>query len=378
MSRHLVIVGAGTAALSCAAKLRALSADIAITIIGDEPCAPYQRPPLSKAYLTGDLPLARLALRPAQWYADNQIRLRLNTCVVALDCAAHTLTLADGQSLTYDALLLATGACAKHLPAEVFDQGKVLRSIADADQLAASMQPGQQVLVLGGGYVGLEFAASARKKALAVSLVEAAPRILNRVAAALTADYFRALHQGQGVRIFEGVSVTAFTPQDGKTLVTLSDGQSLSVDWVVVGIGATPNDQLARAAGIACDDGILIDAAGRTSEARVYAAGDCARTAGQARIESVQNAIEQGEAVAYSLLNEPVPLRKTPWFWSDQYHAKLQIAGLNTGYDRVEVKSGTREGAQSVWYYQGQRLLAVDAINDPVTYMTVRRQLDTK
>ncbi|MNR11414.1 Putidaredoxin reductase [compost metagenome] len=210
-------------------------------------------------------------------------------------------------------------------------------------------------------------------------LVEAGERILGRVASRETADYFRELHRSHGVEILEGVGLQSLCDKAGATQATLSGGRQIEVDFTVVGIGAIANDELAAACGLETRNGVLINEACQTSDPLIFAVGDCAtllRDGLTTRTESVQNAIEQGETAAHSMLGLELPAGKTPWFWSDQYDTKLQIAGINRGYDRTEVKTGTRPGAQSVWYYAGEKLIAVDAINDPVTYMTVRRMLD--
>lgn len=384
MRNNIVIVGAGQAAVSCAARLRVLSPDCSIILIGDEPHLPYQRPPLSKAFLTGDLSTERLALKPRNWYDTQAIGLKTGSPVSTIDRRKRLVILQDGEQLQYDKLVLATGARPRVLPDTLTRNAcriYTLRGIADAEMLKGELRSGNRLLVIGGGYVGLEFAASATKAGLHVVLVEAAERILGRVAAAETADYFRELHRSHGVEILESVGVRSICDIDGARRASLSNGEQIDVDFVVVGIGAIANDRLAVECGLETRNGVLVNEAGQTSDPLIFAAGDCATLFGEAvtaRIESVQNAIEQGETAAHSLLGQDAPARKTPWFWSDQFDAKLQIAGINSGFDRTEVKTGTRAGAQSIWYYAGETLIAVDAINDPVTYMTVRRILDSR
>nr|MBO2510182.1 pyridine nucleotide-disulfide oxidoreductase [Gammaproteobacteria bacterium] len=383
MAERIVIVGAGQAAVACAARLRALSADSLITVIGSETHLPYQRPPLSKAFLAGELTIERLALRPQTWFADQRIELRTGETVTAIDRDQRLVRLAGGERLAYDRLVLATGSRARELPASLAtSRSYTLRGIDDALRLRDELQEGRRVLVIGGGYVGLEFAASASKAGLKVTLVEAGPRILGRVAAPQTAEYFRALHLSRGVEIREGVGIQSLSETVDGIQARLSDGQELCVDFVLAGIGALANDELAQACGLACDNGVLVDELCRSSDPAIYAVGDCATVVeaggNRRRIESVHNAIEQGETAASAMLGLEPPAKKTPWFWSDQYECKLQIAGLNQGYDRIEVKPGNRPGAQSVWYYAGEQLLAVDAINDPVTYMKVRRDFDAQ
>lgn len=383
MSETIVIVGAGQAAVSCAARLRALSPDCSITLIGDEPHLPYQRPPLSKAFLTGALAPERLAVRPRTWYEAQSVTLKSGVQVTSIDRLKRLVIVQNGEQIPYDKLVLTTGSRPRELPDSLAPNVKhiyTLRGIDDAQRLKDELRPGNKALVIGGGYVGLEFAASASKAGLETVIVEAAERILGRVASAQTADYFRELHRSNGVEILEGVGVLSICDNVGSTQVLLSNGKHIDVDFIVVGIGAIANDQLAVACGLETRQGILINEACQTSDPLIFAAGDCAimiRDGVALRIESVQSAIEQGETAAYSLLGLDIPPASTPWFWSDQYDSKLQIAGINGGYDRTVVKAGTRPGAQSVWYYAGDKLLAVDAINDPVTYMTVRRMLDS-
>jgi len=364
------------------AELRQLAPDRAITLIGDEPWLPYQRPPLSKAYLGGEWTVDRLALRPAEWFASEGIETRLGVRVDAIDRKPAKLHLSDGSTLGYDDLVLCTGARARPLP-EALSQGLegiyTLRGIADADALRSEMQAGRHVLIIGGGYIGLEFAAIAVKSGLKVTLVEAAERILGRVAAAETADYFRALHRAKGVDLREATHVAELSGNPHVKRAYLSDGDVLDVDFVVAGIGAVAADDLARDAGLTISNGIAVDDHCRTSDERILAAGDCTsfiRGETRLRLESVQNAIEQGEAAAATLSGSTAGRKFSPWFWSDQYDTKLQIAGVSQGYDRVVRRPAKREGAQSIWYLKAEKLIAVDAINDPTSYMTGRRLID--
>ncbi|WP_119273364.1 NAD(P)/FAD-dependent oxidoreductase [Taklimakanibacter deserti] len=382
MVRRTVIIGGGQAAISMIAEVRQLAPDRAITLIGDEPWLPYQRPPLSKAYLGGEWTIDRLALRPAEWFASEGIDTRLGVSVEAIDRKSAKLHLSDGSTLSFDDLVLCTGARARPLP-EALSQGLkgiyTLRGIADADALRSEMQEGRHVLIIGGGYIGLEFAAIAVKSGLKVTLVEAAERILGRVAAAETADYFRALHRAKGVDLREATQVAELSGNPHVKRAYLSDGDVLDVDFVVAGIGAVAADDLARDAGLTISNGIAVDDHCRTSDERILAAGDCTsfiRGETRLRLESVQNAIEQGEAAAATLAGSTAGRKFSPWFWSDQYDTKLQIAGVSQGYDRVVRRPAKREGAQSIWYLKAEKLIAVDAINDPASYMTGRRLID--
>ncbi|MEJ6395743.1 FAD-dependent oxidoreductase [Gymnodinialimonas sp. 2305UL16-5] len=377
---QVTVVGAGQAGASCVAKLRTDGFGGKITLIGDEAVPPYQRPPLSKAYLLGDMALDRLFLRPEAWYAENNIDLRLGAAVEAVDAGEKTLRLA-GEILSYDALVIATGSSPRRLPAKIGGDlagVHVVRDLADVDAMEPEVTEGRRALIVGGGYIGLEAAAVARKRGMDVTLIEAAPRILGRVAAEETADYMRALHEGHGVTILEGVGIDHLTGAEGKVVgAVLSNCADMRVDMVIVGIGITPNTALAEMAGVACNNGIVTDLKGRTSDPAIWAAGDCTSLSYRGeriRLESVQNAIDQAEAVAKNILGADEDYVPKPWFWSDQYDLKLQIAGLSTGYDYVAVRDGGK--ARSHWYYAGDTLLAVDAMNDPRGYMIGKRLIE--
>ncbi|TMV94552.1 pyridine nucleotide-disulfide oxidoreductase [Thioclava sp. BHET1] len=375
----IVIVGAGQAAASMAARLRKKGYDGAITVVGAEPVAPYQRPPLSKGYLLGEMPLERLMLRANDWWANNDISLRLDCSVTEIDPKAQVVQLSDGESLDYSELALCTGATPRRLPASLGGNlGNVftVRSLADVDAMRAQFRPGQRLVVIGGGYIGLEAAAVARKLGLEVALVEAAPRILGRVACAQTANAIRALHQENGVEIIEGLGLLSLRGDTVVTAVELEDGRVIEADFAIVGIGVTPNEEIARKAGIHCENGIAVDAQGRCSEDHIWAAGDCAAFpggAGPLRLESVGNAIDMGELVAENMLGAAQDYSPKPWFWSDQFDSKLQIAGLNIGYDSVVARAG--EGA-SFWYFRDGALIAVDALNDARAYMIGKRLIE--
>jgi 3-phenylpropionate/trans-cinnamate dioxygenase ferredoxin reductase subunit len=375
----VVVIGAGQAGASLVAKLRSEGYQGPITLIGEEPVPPYQRPPLSKKYLLGEMALERLYLRPESYYAEAGIDLRLGVRVTGIDRAARAVVM-GAERLGYEHLVLATGSRPRHLPAAIGgDLGgvHVVRTLADVDAMAPGFVPGARVLIVGGGYIGLEAAAVAASRGMQVVLVEMAPRILQRVAAPETSDYFRALHGRHGVDIREGVGLERLLGDGQVSGARLSDGTELAVDMVIVGVGIVPDTALAEAAGLAIDNGIAVDAQGRSSDPAIWAAGDCASFPygdGRLRLESVPNAIDMADCVAGNILGRGVDYVPKPWFWSDQYDVKLQIAGLSTGYDRIV----TRDGAASVsfWYYRGEALLAVDAMNDPRAYMVGKRLID--
>ncbi len=374
-----LIIGGGQAAMSLAEKLRALGAEDSITIVGEEPVPPYERPPLSKGYLMGEQEKERLFLRPEAIYAEKNIALRLGKRATALDPSAKEVTVGE-DTLSYGQLALVTGSTPIRLPEAIgggLDGVFTVRTLADIDAMTPRFQEGARVLVVGGGYIGLEAAAVAAKLGLRVTLVEMADRILGRVAAPETADVIRAAHLAHGVDIREGVGLTTLEGEGAVSAAHLSDGTELPVDFVIVGIGIRPATALAEAAGIVCNNGIGVDAFGRTSVTDIWAAGDCTSFPyrdGRLRLESVQNAIDQAEAVAANMLGSETPYHPFPWFWSDQYDLKLQIAGLNTGYTHV-VRREKDEGL-SHWYFNEDRFLAVDAINAPRDYMVGKRLLE--
>ncbi|MCZ7452871.1 FAD-dependent oxidoreductase [Rhizobium rhizogenes] len=384
MTGRLVIVGAGQAAFALAAKLRALKDERPITIIGSEDAYPYQRPPLSKKYLLGEMSFDRLMFRPEEWYAENNVDIRLSTWVEDIDRKAKTVRMQDGSTLAYDKLVLATGAAPRLLPASIggdLEGVLTVRDKRDADRLMEEMKPGRRLLVIGGGYIGLEAAAVARKLGLDVTLIEMADRILQRVAAKETADIMRDIHQANGVSIREKTGLVRLVGMDGRVAAAeLSDGAMLDVDFVIVGIGVTPNDRLARESGLEVGNGIVVDNYTRTSDRDIHAVGDCALLPwrGQSvRLESVQNAVDQAEATAAVLAGTETAYEAKPWFWSDQYEVKLQIAGFNLGYDETVLRLGAREGSWSVWYFREGRFVAVDAVNDAKAYVAGKKLLDT-
>ena len=383
MSDPIVIIGAGQAAAAFAGKLRALGSDRPVTIVGDEPVLPYQRPPLSKKYLVGEATFDRLLLKPPAWYEANAVTVLTGRKATAIDRTRRVVVLDDGQELSYATLVLATGATPRRLPAVIGGdlQGVyTLRDKADADALMADFQPGRRLLVLGGGYVGLETAAVARTRGLEVTVIELADRILKRVAAAATADLVRDLHRTHGVDILESTSIVRLIGTEGRlTGAELMDGRTIAADLAVVGIGVAPNAGLAEASGLAVDDGILVDELARTSDPDILAIGDCARFPyGERliRLESVQNAFDQGEAAAAALVGAGGAYAPQPWFWSDQYDAKLQIAGLHHGYDDTLTVDGPRPGSHAVWYFAAGAMIAVDALNFPAAFVTAKKLLE--
>ncbi|RJE88018.1 NAD(P)/FAD-dependent oxidoreductase [Paracoccus onubensis] len=378
---RIVILGAGQAAASMAARLRANGHHGPLTVIGAEAAAPYQRPPLSKAYLLGDMSLDRLTLRAPEWWQEQEITLRLNECARSIDRETQEIVTEKGR-IGYDILALTLGASPRRLPENIggtLAGVHVIRNLADVDHLAPELQSGRRLVVVGGGYIGLEAAAVARKLGLDVALVEAAPRILSRVAAAETADMIRELHRKHGVEIIENVGVSRLNGDKRVSGVTLQNGRTLPADLVVTGIGVAPETALAQEAGLAVENGIAVDEYGQSSDPAIWAAGDCAsfpHLGKRIRLESVGNAIDMAELVADNICGARKPYVAKPWFWSDQFDAKLQIAGLGNGHDHIVTRAGDRPHSGSVWYYSASRLLAVDALNDPRAYMIGKRLIE--
>lgn len=378
MSR-IVIVGAGHAGGSAAALLRQYGFDGEVVLIGEEPVAPYQRPPLSKALLKGEGEEEDLLLRPADFYLEQGIEMRLGQTVTAIDRVGKQVVLSDETTVAYDTLILATGSTARKLEVPGADLTGVLelRTLADARKLRAAITPGVRLVVVGGGYVGLEVAASARALGAEVVVVEREARLLARVASDVLAGFMRDAHTRQGVEVLTGRTVTAFQPgEEGSVAgVTLNDGQSLPADLVVVGVGGVACEGLGAAAGLTCDGGVVVDETARTSDPDIYALGDMTRRpvpvhdGRVVRLESVPNALEQAKQAAAAITGRTPPPPEVPWFWSDQYDLKLQMAGLADGADRRIVRGDATGPGFAVFHLAGDRLLCVEAVNAPAEFM---------
>ena len=379
----IVIVGAGHAGGVVAALLRQYGVEGAVTLIGDEPAAPYQRPPLSKAWLKGDADLDGVLLKPESFYAAHAIDLRTGVRVMHLDHGARTVVTEGGEAIAYTTLILATGARARPLPIPGADLPGVLalRTLADAEALKASLRPGVKLAVIGGGYVGLEAAASGRALGAEVVVIERERRLLARVACATLSAFFESTHERHGVRFELSAAVSAIEGVDHVEGVRLEDGRTIACDVALVGVGAIPNDYLARAAGLDCADGVRVDLDARTSDPAVFAIGDCTRRPMPLydrdwRLESVPNALEQAKAAACALAGRPRPAPEVPWFWSDQYNLKLQIAGLPFDVVEVVVRGAPEEGRFAVFHLgAGDRIMAVEAVNAPPEFMGGRQMI---
>jgi 3-phenylpropionate/trans-cinnamate dioxygenase ferredoxin reductase component len=380
--KSIVIIGAGQAAAQAAISLRAGGFDGAITMIGDENALPYQRPPLSKAYLSGAMSMERVTLKPAESWAEDRVEVILSTSVTAIDRSAKSVTTSDGRVFAYDALILATGSRVRQIACEGADLAGVhyLRTVADVDGLRSSIVAGNRLVVIGGGYIGLEVAAVARKAGLEVTILEAADRVLARVAPPAVSAFFEELHRDAGVSIITQAKVTAITGETHVTGVALGDGSVIKADLVLVGIGIIPNAELARDAGLAALDGIETDMDARTSDRDIFAIGDCASRPlvhygdRRARLESVHNALEQGKLAAAAILGLPRPTEETPWFWSDQYDVKLQIAGISTGATQTVLRGDPASKRFAAFHLDSDnRLLGVDAINAPPEFIVAKQ-----
>lgn len=377
----ILIVGAGHGGGAVAANLRQLGSDAPIIVIGDEPHLPYQRPPLSKAWLKGDVAFSAVGLRPQSYYDQRNISFRLGTRVTSINRSARSIGLANGECLSYDKLILAMGARARRLglAGEDLPGVHVLRTIADADRLKAGLIAGQRLVVIGGGYIGLEAAASACLKGMDVVVVEREARLLARVASPPISAFMQSLHERQGVKFRLEMGVAGLAVRDGRVAgVELSNGETAPADMVIVGVGALPEVAIAEAAGITCVNGIRVDLEARSSDADIFAIGDCTERplphyGCRARLESVASALEQARQAAAAICGAKAPAPEVPWFWSDQYDVKLQIAGLPIGATRFEIRGDVSQGRFAVAHLDDSgRLCAVEAVNAPAEYMAGR------
>ena len=386
---RILIVGAGHAGGTAAALLRQQGWSGPIALVGEEPIAPYQRPPLSKAWLKGEADAASLALRPDAFYAEQRIELRLNTRVDALVRRQDggEAVLAGGERLAYDRLILATGSRPRRiaLPGLELDGVMELRTAADADRLKAALKPGVRLAVIGGGYIGLEAAASARALGADATVIELQPRLLARVAHEVLSSFIHDYHRARGVVFQLATGVAALEGEGGHIrAVRLSDGRGLACDAALVGVGAVPNQELADAAGVACQNGVRVDQAARTSDPCIYAIGDCTQRplplyGCTGRLESVPNALEQAKQAAADLCGTKPPAPETPWFWSDQFDLKLQIAGLPLDAVQTVVRGEPSTARFAVFHLNAaDQLQAVEAINAPPEFMAGRQLIGSR
>ncbi|MDQ8028599.1 MAG: FAD-dependent oxidoreductase [Brevundimonas sp.] len=375
----VLIIGAGHAGGTAAALLRQYGHEGPIVLAGEEAAPPYQRPPLSKAWLKGEADLEALLLRPESFYVEQDIELRTGVTATAIDRAAKTVTFADGTTETYDLLILATGSTARRLAIPGAERPDLLelRTLADAERVKAALGPGKRLAVVGGGYVGLEAAASARALGAEAVVIERMDRVLARVASETLSAFFTGHHRQHGVEILTGAEVIGF--EDGG--VRLADGQLISADAVLVGVGALACEGLARSAGLDCLNGVVVDTEARTSDPSIFAIGDVTHRpvpvhgGAMHRLESVPNALEQAKQAASAIVGRAAPAAEVPWFWSDQYVLKLQIAGLPGEADRQVVRGDLAGGAFAVFHLAGDRIVCVEAVNAPAEFMAGRMMI---
>ena len=401
IANRIAIVGAGQAAAQAVETLRKRGHTGAITVIGDEALLPYQRPPLSKKFLAGTLDRDRLLIRHAAHYADHGVDMRLGFAAVRIDRDQRRVELADGGAVEYDRLLLATGSHPRRLalPGAELAGVHYLRTVADVDRLRTELAPGRRAVIIGGGYIGLEVAATCREAGLEVTVLEATDRVMNRVAAPVVSQFYQSEHARHGVRVSCGVGVAAIVAADTVpgslaahqaavgaqrvAAVRLNDGRDIPADFVLVAIGVLGTDSLARDAGLECDNGIVVDEYCRTSDPHVWAAGDCARHPAirygvRVRLESVDNAFEQGASAALNMLGIATMHDKVPWFWSDQFDLKMVIVGLTHGFDEMILRGDPAARAFSVCYLKAGELLAVETVNHTKDQMAARKMIPAR
>lgn len=375
---RIVIIGAGQAGAQAVASLRAEGFAGTIAMVGDEPFPPYQRPPLSKAYLSGDYARERLFLKPDSFYAEAQCDLRLGTAASRIDRKAKTVTLADGTVLAYDRLLLTTGAVVRKLPIPGANLPGVhyLRGIADVDALRPELVAGRKLAVIGGGYIGLEVAAVARKHGLDVTVIEAASRVMVRAASENVSAFYEEVHRAHGVQ-FELGALAQGLEGTARVEAVVTDRGRVACDFALIGVGVAADTGLAEEAGLVCENGVVVDEFAATSDPDIFAAGDCTNhpgfTAERVRLESVQNAIDQAKHAAASMLGKGTAYREVPWFWSDQYDLKLQIAGLAKSGDTVVPRGDPKTRKFSVFHVRAGVVAAVEAVNAAPDYIIGRK-----
>ena len=378
--QRVVIIGAGQAGGQTAYSLRQAGFAGTITLVGDELAPPYQRPPLSKAYFKGEMEAERLFLKPLEYYAEHQVDLVTGKAATAIDLGARQVTLDDGTALSWDKLVIATGARPRRLAVEGHELRNIaeLRTLADVDHLKKIAIPGARLVVVGAGYIGLEAAAVGVQLGLKVTVLEAMPQVLSRVAGPEIGAFYTHIHRAAGTDVRLGARLEAFEGLGQVTGVRIHGGEIIPADLVLVGVGVLPNIELALEAGLVCGNGIVVDADMRTSHPDVFAAGDIAwrplaHYGREGRLESVHNAIEGGKIVAAAIMGAPAPALDVPWFWSDQFDLKLQTAGLWTGADETLVRGDPQSRAFAVFYLKEGRVIAVDAVNSAPEFIVGKK-----
>ena len=374
--QSVVIIGASHAATEAIATLRKLGWSDKIILIGDEPHLPYHRPPLSKAFLKGDLSTDKLLIRPESFYQKHDVELHLSRRAVEIDRPTNCVNLDNGDQIQYQHLILATGTRARKLPLDGADSDRVhyLRTLRDVEAIQAKLTTGTKMLIIGAGYIGLEVAASALELGCQVTVLEAMERVLARVTSQTVSEFYQQVHRNAGVDLRLNASVTGFMHGPTSSQAELGDGAKIEFDIALVGIGVLPNTELAASAGLVCDNGIKVNEHAQTNDPHIYAVGDCSYHHNpfynrHVRLESVPNAVEQAKTAASSICGQAIVYDQLPWFWSDQYDLKLQTAGLCEGYDQLVIRGDQAAHKFSVFYLQAGHIIAVDAINSPADFM---------
>ncbi len=376
MPEHFLIIGGGQAAAQAAQTLRQEKFSGPITIVGEETYLPYQRPPLSKKYLAGELSVERLYLKPINHYRNKDVTMRLGEKATALEPAKSRVVLENGQAITFSRLLLATGSHVRKLQIPGEDLGGIhyLHTIKDTNTIAKGLKRGSRLVIVGAGYIGLEVAAVAIKRGMAVTILEALDRVMVRAVSPEISNFYLDYHQKRGVNILCNTTVTRFSGENKVERVETADGKHFPCDLVIVGIGVEPAIELAETAGLACSNGILVDEFARTQHPDIFAAGDCTnhpnhQTGARVRLESVHNAIEQAKVAASGMLGKPKRYEDVPWFWSDQYDLKLQIVGLSKGYDQIVIRGEPSQETFAAFYFRAGKIIAIHAVNSPREFM---------
>jgi 3-phenylpropionate/trans-cinnamate dioxygenase ferredoxin reductase subunit len=380
MISTIAVVGGGQAGAQAVDTLRRSGYSGRLVLICGEPELPYQRPPLSKKYLSGDLAAERLPFRHRPFYDEHGIELMIGVRAAALDPGARRLDLANGDALTYDRLLLCLGSDVRPLTCQGAELPGLhyLRNVADAASIRAAIKPGSRVIIIGGGYIGLETAATCRHLGCEVTVLELADRLMNRVVAPFVSQFFEQEHRARGIDILCNMRVTRLEGAGRIERVVCADGREFAADTVIAGVGAIAITALASDAGLACDNGVIVDEYCRTRDEAIFAAGDCSnhpslRFGRRVRIESVDNAFEQAKTAALNMLGKQIAHDRVPWFWSDQFENKLLIAGLSQDYDRQVLRGDPASRSFSVCYLKGRELMAVEAVNHSKDYMAARK-----
>ena len=383
--KNLIIVGGGQSAAQCVLTLKRNDFKNKITLISEEKHIPYQRPPLSKEYLSDEVALERVYMKSKEFYDQNNVEIISSTKVIAIDRSKKSLTLSNTENLQYENLVLATGSRVRKLEVEGSHLSNInyLRTIEEADQLKKYFKLGKKLVVIGAGYIGLEVAAAAIKKGLGVTVIEMADRVMNRTVDPIISKYFDSLHRSKGAEIILNAALERFEGRKQVERVICSNGKILEADGVVVGVGIVPNQEIAKSAGLTCNNGIVVDEYGRTEDPFIFACGDCTNHPNPSlnknlRLESVHNALEQAKTVAFSLIGKPKKYDQVPWFWSDQYEEKLQIVGLSEDHDEIVTRGSMAEGNFMLFYLKKGELIAINSVNNPKEFLISKKLVANK